>query len=138
MDVPKAFVIFQGSGRTRVRIPALKYDPEGLARCARTLAEAPGVVSVSASPVTGTVLILHDGGREAVLERLKAAGFPAVDAVAPAWADDRLPSWRYVVAAVFLLLAVQQASRGNVFGPASSLVAAALAVISPGRGFERF
>ena len=65
-------------------------------------------------------------------------GYPAVDAVAPTLADNRLPSWRHLAAIVFLALAVRQFSRGQIFGPASSLVAAALAMLSPGKGYEKF
>ncbi len=137
MDVQKAFVVFKGKGRTRVRIPALQYDRDSLARCARALADVPGVTTVSANAVTGTVLIQHQGGRDAVLGCLKDHGFPAVDAVAPLLADDRLPSWRYLVALTFLVLAVRQFNRGHVFGPASSLVAAALGLLSNGKGFNR-
>ena len=137
MDVQKAFVVFKGKGRTRVRIPALQYDRDGLARCARAFADVPGVTAVSANAVTGTVLIQHQGGRDAVLGCLKDHGFPAVDAVAPLLADDRLPSWRLLAAIVFLGLAVRQFKRGQVFGPASSLVAAALSMLSNGKGYAR-
>ena len=138
MDVQKAFVIFKGAGRTRVRIPALQYDKDGLARCVQALAEVQGVSAVSASAVTGTILVQHDGGRDAVLACLKSGGFPAVDAVTPKLADNRLPSWRHVAAIIFLALAVRQFNRGQVFGPASSLVAAAFAMLSRGKGYENF
>lgn len=129
---PAAYVVFKGSGRTRLRLPALQHDAEALGHCARSAAEAPGVAAVSFNPVTASVLIEHDGPREGLLGSLEAAGYRILEAAdAPQALARQLPSWRPVLASTYLALALLQAARGQVLSPASSLFAAALHLLLP-------
>ena len=59
--LPAAIVAHQMPGRLRVRVEERRRDEEWFARVTRHLRECPTVLDVAATPVTGSILISHEG-----------------------------------------------------------------------------
>jgi hypothetical protein len=64
---PAGVLVHHVAGRTRFRIPEKRVDSGYFANVARQLAQCPGVLSVTASQVTGSVLVLHEAAEPDVL-----------------------------------------------------------------------
>lgn len=56
-----AVLLHELPGRLRVSLGCLRHDSRRAAALRDRLARLPGVISVSASPLTGSVLVRHDG-----------------------------------------------------------------------------
>jgi hypothetical protein len=63
------YYIHQTTRRLRVRIPALKANAKVAQELQATMLELTGVASVEINPLTGSVLVHHDGERS-TLERV--------------------------------------------------------------------
>jgi hypothetical protein len=61
--IGRTSVISDTPGRLRLRVAGLRGDQTMAARIARSLDPMPGVVSVTANSLTGTVLVVHDAER---------------------------------------------------------------------------
>jgi hypothetical protein len=59
--LPVAVVVHRLPGRMRVRVEERRRDEAYFAQVAQQLRQCPTVVDVSVTPLTGSVLILHDG-----------------------------------------------------------------------------
>lgn len=137
----RAHLVHALPGRARIRIPSARGDRAALERLGEALAGCPGVRIEALSPVTGSVLIRHDGPLAAIagfahegglftLADLEpslppvrgelVAGLRALDAGlrrASAGAADL----RLGIALVFFVLAARQLARGSVLVPALPL-----------------
>lgn len=63
---PAATVAHETEGRTRLRIPDKRGDRAYFEAARQALATCPGVLRVSGSPLTGSLLILHSGSLEPI------------------------------------------------------------------------
>lgn len=64
-------------GRMRLKVPALKGDSATAKTIESTLATFPGVLKVTANPITGSVLLYYDTrriGRMALIDLITAMG----------------------------------------------------------------
>ncbi len=59
--LPAAIVVHRMPGRVRVRVDDHRRDEAYFARVVKQLRECPTVVDVAATPVTGSILIQHEG-----------------------------------------------------------------------------
>ena len=85
-----ATVVHSLPGRLRVAVPRLRRDARAAAAVRARLRRLPGVGTVRANPLTGSILVEHDGrpgGEAAILSCLADAGH-AVRAQARAAATD--------------------------------------------------
>lgn len=55
-----AQILHRSPGRLRVRVPALREDPDLASRIVERLGDLPGVHAVQTNPVTASVLVLHE------------------------------------------------------------------------------
>ena len=65
-------------GRLRFSLPSLRRDTVRATALRDRLAALPGVTAASANPLTGSVLVLHDGGavtRERIIAAIEPAGY---------------------------------------------------------------
>lgn len=58
-----AYVIHRSPGRLRLKVAALRANPEMAERIAERLSTLPGVIEVRATPATRSVLVLHEEER---------------------------------------------------------------------------
>ena len=65
-----AWILHELPGRLRAREPAIKGHPARAAALAADLRKLSGVFRASANPVTGSVVVEHDGARAAILGAL--------------------------------------------------------------------
>jgi len=63
-----AIVSHSSPGRLRVKIASLKGEEKALADCKDQVAQCPGVIRVDVSPVTGSMLFLHQSSITAIAE----------------------------------------------------------------------
>jgi hypothetical protein len=56
-----ALIVHRSPGRMRLRVPALREEPELAARIEARLGALPGIRELRANATTGSLLILHDG-----------------------------------------------------------------------------
>lgn len=59
--LPAAALVHQVPGRVRVRVEECRRDAAYFARVAEQLRQCPSVLDVTATPATGSILILHEG-----------------------------------------------------------------------------
>ena len=58
---PRAYVVHHVHGRVRFRVPAERANHPFFAELVRRMRQLPSVKAVTADPVTGSVLVTHDG-----------------------------------------------------------------------------
>jgi hypothetical protein len=80
--LPVAALAHSARGRTRFRI-AGKHRPEDLRRIEERLRRAPGVETVKASPVTGTILVQHRAPLHDLAEYAEREGIFRLDGGEP-------------------------------------------------------
>lgn len=153
--LPKAHIVHQIRGRLRVRIPEKCLDSGYFASLQEQLESLPVVSDVETSAVSGSVLLLHplhafDEVRPE-LERLglfelsteKPPAITPMEAVSAKMArtDDAITEissggldLRTLAFVAAILLALQQAIRGNWTGPAIPMILAALSLLPAGGG----
>jgi hypothetical protein len=148
--LPHAYVVHQAGERLRLRIPAHKGDAAFFARVERDLATCAGVAYAEANPLTASILLHFSGelaslaafttaNRLFTLEPVQAPVGTALDVVA-----DRVDQLeRFVrhrsngaldldtLMVVGLVGAsIVQIARGQVLGPASTLLANAAGILA--------
>lgn len=146
----RAYVIHRAPGRARLKIPERRNDRRFFAELAERMTGCAGVERIEANPTTGSVLVMHAGEFEPILEfareqRIFAPAEP--DAGQPTIAQRLRGEFRAmdgalrrstdgqidISMAVFLLLvaaSVVQLFRGRVFGPASTLLLSASSLLA--------
>jgi copper chaperone CopZ len=64
-------------GRLRFSLPHLRRDADRATALRDRLAALPGVTEASANPLTGSVLVLHDGGatQDRIIAAIELAGY---------------------------------------------------------------
>lgn len=140
-------------GRLRLRVEARRGDREWLDRLALDLAQVEGVRGVETNASTASLLVRHDGPTGALLERIRGLGLVRLDTLEPSEPPmrERLAGRlarldRDLARATrgeldlegaallgLLLLALVQAARGRLVGPALSLLWYARGLIGPPR-----
>lgn len=151
--LPPAHVSHRLPGRTRLRIPAHRHDAGFFRHIAERLTTCPGVRGVRANPKTASLLIDHDGDLEALADFAVGCRLFALDGMeigepplAKRLRDDaghldravrrvaggEVDLWT-AVAVTFFALAAWQTRRGNVMGPATSLLWAGLGALRRAR-----
>lgn len=138
-------------GRARLRIEGRRGDVAWFDRLRLDLALVEGVRAVEANPRIGSLLLLHDGPLEPLLARLHAAGLVAADPLARGErpfrerlverlgrldramlrASEGELDGRGALLLAFLGLALLQAVRGQVAGPALTLLWYASGLLRP-------
>jgi hypothetical protein len=76
-----AILVHELPCRLRFRVQCLKHDNQRAERLCGRIAAVPGVVAASASPLTGSVVVTHDGHtatRERIVRTLGDHGYPVV------------------------------------------------------------
>ncbi len=139
-------------GRLRLVLDEGRRAADRLDRLAVELALVEGVRSVAVNPLTGSVLVHHDGPAEALVERVRSRGLLRVDSLEPrepalrerlarrlARLDrtiDRATRGELDLAGAallgLLLLALVQLARGRIAGPALSLLWYASGILRTG------
>jgi hypothetical protein len=71
--IRSASITHRTPGRIRIRIPSAKGDSEFLEQVRTALASLPGVMEVTCSPLTGSLLVFHPPEVELELERTLTA-----------------------------------------------------------------
>lgn len=71
---PSAIVQHSIPGRVRIRISDRRGDSEYFERAERVMSAGPGVATVAANPLTGSLLIEFEGSLERVLEHASSKG----------------------------------------------------------------
>lgn len=123
--LPVATVVHTMGGRTRLRLSELRGDEKYFAGLSKKLAEIGGVRRVDPAPLTGGVLIFHDGPLAAIGEAAERAGLFRLQTEASASVGKPMaPSFspRTAAAAALALTAAWQISKENVFPPALTLI----------------
>ncbi|MCS6878939.1 MAG: hypothetical protein RMK73_05760 [Geminicoccaceae bacterium] len=148
-----ARIVHRLPGRVRLRIDRRRYDTAWFDALALELALSERVRSVEVNPRTASVLVYHEGPLEPLLDELAARGFVRVESLAPreipvaqrlaeraGALDDRLRratagelDLRGAALLALLLLALVQVIRGQVAGPAVSLLWYASNLVRGGR-----
>lgn len=126
MSLPRAYVARECAGQVRFKVPEKKRDTTFFARAGKLLAECPGVESVELNLLTGSFLVLHatdtaalaDYAREQELFRLVGRPF----GMSPAEAGAEPIDLRVPLTVLFAFLGLIQLARGQVLGPASTLL----------------
>jgi hypothetical protein len=154
-QLPVAYISHQMVGRLRLRIPARKGDPSYFDRVADCFEVDPDIEYVETNPLTASILIIHHTDSEALLERGVRDGLFMVGAWRDAGhstaqrpllstvsaqinrADERVlrltEGSMDLHELVFLGLVgagALQILRGNLIGPASSLLANAATLLA--------
>lgn len=158
-DPPPVRIVHTSPGRLRLRVADRRHDIGYFKTVAARLAACPGVISVEANALSGSVLIRHETVDQAILERGLAQGIFKVDA-RPSAAVHRAPSERWLsaviavnrrfvdasegrgdigtlIAAMFIILAAIQAARGQIAMPAIGALWYALNALAMGRDWPR-
>lgn len=141
--LPLATVVHTTAARTRLRIASRRGETGFFTRCAGQLAAAPGVATVEARALTGSLLVHHaEGAFDAVAEHAERAGLFIVAEIEPAAAPDappRLPPPPALAALAFGALGLFQLTEKRVLPPALTLFwyAATLAKEVGGNGGAR-
>lgn len=141
-------------GRARLHAPAIRDRPAEAARLAQAVAAIPGVSSVQARAATGSLIVFHTGEWDAVAAALAEALGGEIGETPPPTAGQALETISHALesldaAAVrtfggrtdlselaFLGLVgagAVQLARGQVFGPAVTLLGQALALAAARR-----
>lgn len=141
----------------RLRVADRRRDTGYFEMAATRLVGCPGVISVEANAFSGSVLIRHDTVDQAILERGIAQGVFVVDRDPPT-AVSRPPSERWLsslaavnrgfvaasegrgdigtlIAGMFIVVAVIQATRGQIAMPAISALWYAIRALSISRNW---
>jgi hypothetical protein len=152
----EARVVHRIPGRARLRISRARGQAAFLAEAERELASSPLVRRVEVSPVTGSILVFHDGPLEEVLAFAKERGvleaplderptYP-LETIARdvAGLDERLRAssdnrWSVGDVGFFGLVAaaIYQVAQGKVLPPAATLLGQALNVFFRGLESDR-
>jgi hypothetical protein len=139
MILAAAIVGHELPGRLRVRVPSRRHDHDYFARAADALAGCPGVEELDVNTATASLLVTHTTTTAAIRDFAQREGlFALASAPPPQPARRPLPlrqmdgrlaeitggavGLREALALAFLVMAVQQALRGNVMAPAASLL----------------
>ena len=114
--LPHAYVSHESPGRLRLRIPSLRYDENYFSKVQERLSAHAGVLRVETSPVTGSVLVLHQLGAQELLLASEGLGLFAAGALVP---TERPAPWEVKT---LVGLGLLQVARGQLLAPASSLL----------------
>lgn len=140
-DAPCPVTLLHTAGRrTRLRAEGLAGNADALVALADRIASLPGVTSVEPRPLTGSLIVHHDGPAERLIEAATTAGLVRPTPPAPVIpvtlaaglaglaADQRLKDMSGgrldLGGAMFVVLAglaIVQAARGQLVGPALTL-----------------
>ncbi|WP_298819051.1 HMA2 domain-containing protein [Chloroflexus sp.] len=151
--VPQAYIVHQTGERLRLRIPARKGDAGFFMQVERDLAALPGVAYAEANPLTASVLLQYHGEVSELATMAATAGLFTLVPPAPPGetildiVTDRVDRAEQfvrrvsngvidldtLVLGVLIGASVVQIARGQVFGPASSLLATAATLIASHR-----
>ena len=83
MTAPLARVVHSVPGRARLRVPGAKGDARTLEALQTALEDAPSVSDVRVNPLTGSLLVVHDGPIGDILRQVEQRGGLRVDAGTP-------------------------------------------------------
>lgn len=146
---PEAIVAHNSPHRLRIRVPSRKGQEDYFQKVKDALVARPDVAFVTTNPVTGSILLLHTAELAALEAFARGRGWFDIAATPPATktalsaaetlidrVDERLRALtheRYDLNNTLFLglvgLGVLQAVRGQVLGPASSLLASAASIL---------
>lgn len=139
MEIPVCHVAHATPSRTRLSFPNLKGRDGALGEICAALCSLPGVAGAEGRPLTGSVIVAHDGSAEHLLAAGTAAGLfdvrapdPGPDPLAEAaawkdWADSTLRETvgrgvdlRAIAAFAFIAIALRQLAAGSLLPPAAT------------------
>jgi hypothetical protein len=149
---PEVSLVHAVPGRLHLRVPSLEGDTDAMSAFVETIAEVPGLVRIIGRPSTGTLILEYDGDLAEIVPALVSrGGMSFVRAPVPppvsqtlrlglAVLDQKIAAqsegtfdMRAALAVLLIGLAVFQTARGQLMGPATTLLVAALSLIEPGR-----
>jgi hypothetical protein len=153
MNLPDAHVIHSTPGRVRIRVASRHRDEAFFAQARTQLAQLEGVKRVEANALTGSVVILHALELGALVRHCERAGLFRLSLVAPALVpasaevSERVRGANRIVSslaggridfatlgfATLVGAAIYQASRGQLLGPAVTLLFQAITALSLSR-----
>jgi hypothetical protein len=137
--IPVAAVVHTVAGRTRLRIASHAGRHEFFEALAAELAAQEGIRSVRVRPLTGTVVVAHDGSLDSVVERAAAKRLFLIDDSpegVPGVAAAPVMSTAAAGAMAMGTLGVVQLFRDRVLPPALTLFWYALSLAREARGLD--
>lgn len=145
-------VVHQLPGRVRLRASGAALTAKDLSRLTEAIARVPGVIACVGRLVTGSLIVEHDGDFSAVADQAAAQGlFELAEAPEPkpvgliaeeglTYADLRLRELsngqfdlRSTLGTLLIGLAVLQLARGQIVGPAMTLLLQSLDLLTRSR-----
>jgi hypothetical protein len=122
-SLPAAELVHAMAGRTRLRVPSKRDDTVFFASVLTGLSTLPGVRSVEAHPLTGSILIYHDVGLPELAETVAKAGLVQLaERLAPPSSEAPLSLDPKLLLGIGLgALALWQVTQGRVLPRAGTL-----------------
>lgn len=147
---PEAVITHATPGRTRIRVMSHQRDAAFFARAEAVLGQLKGVERVKANPLTGSILVLHHPGLSEIARFGESTGLFRLAGHAPAGVPVATQVYQQVRGAnrvasaltggrvdlgslgfvVLIGLAMYQAHRGQLLGPATTLFFQAVTALS--------
>ncbi len=72
--IPEAHIVHRSSRRLRLKMPVKKYREDYLKALPEKLAGCPGISEIEINPVTGSVLVKHDGNTKDIIDFVRSKG----------------------------------------------------------------
>lgn len=118
-------------GRLRLRLPEKRYDADFLSRLVEEASGVEGVLEASMRECTGSLLVLHSGTNDEILNRLsslKIFRLSPREKVSPrgAWPVLSNEERAILEGGVYLALSFVQVYRGKALGAGTSLLSQAM------------
>lgn len=150
-DIPEGYVVHMTPRRLRIKVPEKRRDSSFFSAARQRLSQRPSVRGIEVNPATGSILI-HSSDPRAFLGALGSDGpFTIVEQQREAEGDlplieqarEQIASWdkqiqewtgsrhdtRSYIFFALMLAAAYQIIRGDIFGPAASLLWYAVVVL---------
>lgn len=137
-ETRRAVVHHATPGRTRLRIEGDRPGRAELTALVEHLVKVPGVTAVTASGLTGKLLLRHAAPFAQIAEKCRASGILAIDDEAERQAAARMgitPAGSHALLTMaFVALALVQATRGQLLPSALALLIHASEMARAGNG----
>jgi hypothetical protein len=132
--LPLAYVSHTTLARVRFRVPSKRHDESYFETVKSGLADRPTVAGVRVTPRTGSVLVFHGGTVEAIAEEAEKAGLfrvteEAIEETAEHHFAGMPQDLHRMLPPVLIALGIIQILRGQMAGPASTLLWMALSMM---------
>ena len=126
MTLPRAYITRRCTGQVRFKLPRQKGDTAFFEQVVQVFTRCPGVDSLQANPLTGSLLIYHRATPDELAKYARQNKLFALaqqpDSPPPSVPRQGEGDLRSMAILLLLVLAAIQLARGSVLGPASTLL----------------